>query len=229
MSSCILPNRLFKYLPDRFATRFVEKGRILFRSLSYFRKIEDLGRSDYLEGLHLDYPDNPITIKAVETGFSWSGRAGIINSIKQDRVLVFCLSQQLSSRLYDEFKTNICVEIYDVNEFIRRIEYRINQQVRFSAAGFAHGKVEYYEPNRPIGTDITKPHNIPFLKHIKYSHQREYRLMVSLSGGMEIVRTIVLPSHDLSDDIATCATTHRTLTIGTLRDIVKVHKRGESI
>jgi hypothetical protein len=42
------PDRLFKYLPARFAPAVVERGDLLFRSLSYFRGLEHKGKGDIL-------------------------------------------------------------------------------------------------------------------------------------------------------------------------------------
>jgi hypothetical protein len=79
MRQVICPERLYKYLPLRFVESVVGRGDILFRNLAYFRKVEDRGRTDLLEGLHMDYPDNPITIDAAAGGRLWHGRAAFLN------------------------------------------------------------------------------------------------------------------------------------------------------
>ena len=56
------PTRLYKYLPSRYLDAFVHRGEILFRNMAYFRKIEDKGRADLLEGLHVDRPDGGLML-----------------------------------------------------------------------------------------------------------------------------------------------------------------------
>lgn len=56
-----LPDRLYKYLPSRYAET-VLAGNLLFRNLSYFRQSEDAQRGDTIEGIHVDHLKTPMTI-----------------------------------------------------------------------------------------------------------------------------------------------------------------------
>ena len=54
--------KLYKYLPLPYAERMLCRGEILFRSLSYFRDIENDGvRQDDLEGILFSYFMNEAT------------------------------------------------------------------------------------------------------------------------------------------------------------------------
>jgi hypothetical protein len=218
------PKRLFKYLPSRYADAFVRRGDLLFRNLAYFRQIEELGRGDLLEGLHIDRPDNAITLTREDgRSFSYDG-ASMINEIAVERLFVFCLSTALLGSLFDEFKSDVCVEIVDPTEFFRRCERTVDRQVRWQESGLLHGPVEYYAPNKPAVGNTKDPKCIPFFKHESYAHQREYRLAASLSGGLRVKTLISLPGYDLQAEASGLASAHRRVRIGSLEDISIVHR-----
>jgi len=177
-----------------------------------------------LEGLHIDRPDNPITL-TLEDGksFSYDG-AAMINQIAVGRLFVFCLSTALQCSLFDEFKSDVCVEIVDPTEFFRRCERKVNREVRWHESGLLHGPVEYYAPNRPVVGNIKNPKCIPFFKHESYAHQQEYRLAASLAGGLRVQTSIILPAYDLQAETSRLISSHRRVRIGTLEDISVVHR-----
>jgi len=224
-----LPSRLYKYLPSAFVETLVDRGNLFFRNLSYFRKIEDKGRSDLLESLHMDRPDNPITLETPDGQVHWQGRAAFLNSINANRVFVFCLSEILSELLFQEFKADACVEIVDPGEFVRRCEATVHKQRRFSESGLLHGRVEYYAPNQPVRGDITNPRTIPFFKHQAYSHQSEYRFIVALKNGLQLTRSIVNDLFTFDEEIAAGIEASRHVFIGSIRDIVRVHLFPEPV
>jgi hypothetical protein len=217
------PSRLYKYLPSAFVETLVERGDLFFRNLSYFRKIEDKGRNDLLEGLHMDRPNNPITLQAPDGQVLWQGRAAFLNSINANGVFVFCLAEVLSESLFQEFEVNACVEIVDPGEFIQRCDATIRTQSCFSESGLLHGRVEYYAPHQPAQGDVTNPRTIPFFKHQAYSHQTEYRLAVAIKGGLQLTRSIVNDLFTFDDEVAAGIEDNRHIFIGSIRDIVKVH------
>ena len=218
------PMRLYKYLPQQFVKKFVDRGNLLFRNLSYFRKIEDKGRNDFLEGLHMDYPNNDMIIETTNGRTRWEGRAAFLNSINPDRVFVFCLSEILSNELFIEFNADTCVEIIETEEFISRCNETISRQQRFSESGLLHDRVEYYAPNKRTKRNVKDPLCIPFFKHKSYSHQREYRLSVSTHGGLNLKKRIVNKLFTFNDEVATGKSAHRNVVIGYIGDMVKIHK-----
>lgn len=218
-----IPTKLFKYLPRKFVESVRERGDILFRNLSYFRRIEDIGRSDFLEGLHMDLPDNDITITAVDNGLSWKGRGAFLNSVNQDRLLIFCLSEVLSKDLYAEFEADACLEIVDPEELIRRCRRVVSRQRRFAESELLHNFVEYYAPNEPAVRNVKDPRQIPFFKHRAYSQQQEYRLALALRGGLSHTERIVNEQFTFDDEIAAGKPSHRHVFIGPIADITHVH------
>jgi hypothetical protein len=220
-----VPLRLFKYLPSQYVGTFVGRGDFLFRSLSYFRKVEEKGRGDLLEGLHQDRPDEPITLEGVD-GFKWQGVASFLNRISAERVLVFCFSQNLTDSLFTEFNSDACVEILDPVELLRRCEATISRQQRFADSGLLKGWVEYYAPDRAAFRSISEPTNIPFFKHDSYMHQHEYRLAVALRGGLRITQQIVRDEYDFESEIETAVAAKRHVILGSIEDVVRIHRQS---
>ncbi len=188
-----LPERLFKYIPEQFVESFVESGDLLFRNLSFFRKNEEKGRGDLLEGLHMDHPDNPITITnlSVPSNPPWVGDAAMLNSIVPDDVFIFCFSKGLSVNLYKEFNCDTCVEIEDTQAFMGRLKNAISKLLSFQQYGLLHGKAYYYEPDQAAPADVSDPLNIPFFKHASYAHQKEYRFVLPKKNSLKVTKSII--------------------------------------
>lgn len=221
--------RLYKYLPSQFVDRFVSRGDLFFRNLAYFRKIEDRGRSDLLEGLHMDRPDNPITIETTDGRIRWEGTAAILNSIDPQKVFVLCLSELFCDSLFEEFNADACIEIIDSCEFMRRCQSTIGKQIRFAETGLLHNRVNYYAPNRAISHDVTNPRLIPFFKHEDYSYQNEYRLVVALKSGLKLTTRMVNELFTFDNEVSAGIPNFRHIFIGSISDIVKVHTRSPKI
>ncbi len=221
--SMCTPTRLYKYLPSQFLNNFVRRGDLLFRNLSFFRQIEEIGRSDFLEGVHMDYPDNDMNIETNDGRVKWKGRAAFLNSINTDRVFVFCLSEVLLKDLFTEFDSDTCVEIIKPEEFLNKCHETISRQTRFSESGLLHKRVEYYAPNRPAKRNVKDTKCIPFFKHEEYSLQQEYRLAVALRGGLKLKQRIINKLFTFDEEVASGVPSHRHVFIGSIYDIVKVH------
>ena len=60
---------LFRYFSSEHAEAFVQRGEVLFRTLSYFRDYEDNGvRSDECEGTLVHLPKDGLKLTRVGTG-----------------------------------------------------------------------------------------------------------------------------------------------------------------
>lgn len=219
------PTRLYKYMPSRFTKGFLERGDLLFRNLAYFRQIEEMGRSDLLEGLHMDYPDNEVTIETTDGRVRWRGHAAFLNSINSSELFAFCLSESLSTKLFTDFGADTCVEILDPSEFLQRCRVTIARHHDLTESRLLHGRVEYYAPNKGVRMNVKDPRCIPFFKHEKYSHQcSEYRLAAARPRGLHLTQKIVSSTFSFDDEIAAGRPEYEHLFIGSLKDIAKVHK-----
>lgn len=215
----VIPNRLYKYLPSQFVRAFLERGDLLFRSMSYFRQIEEEGRQDLLEGLHMDYPNHDVTLETTDGRVRWQGRAAFLNSVNPDRIFIFCLSEALEPGLFAEFDADACIEILDSHEFVVRCDRAVSQQPRFAEAGLLHGSVEYYAPGAPAKRNVKDPRCIPFFKHEAYAHQREFRLVTALQHGLQLTQRIVSETFRFDEEIANARPSHRHVIVGSLSDI----------
>jgi hypothetical protein len=221
-----LPARLYKYMPLKHVDAFLAKGAVLFRNLAHFRKCEEKGRSDLLEGLHMDHPDNPVMLRSVNNPGQtlWAGDAAFLNSIDPNKVFVFCLSHDLSDALFEEFRSDACVEIIDPKQFIARVTRQVRGLLSFRQHGLLHGPVHYYAPNKPTKASVENPLTIPFFKHEAYSHQHEYRLVLPLRNGLKLKQSVIhWKLHSFDDEVATGMSKEKTISMGTLADICKVH------
>lgn len=72
---------------------FVEQGVVLFQNLAYFAQQEDQARGDIREGLHVDHPDNDVTITDATGKLLVRGDLSFINSVELNRLFAFCLSE----------------------------------------------------------------------------------------------------------------------------------------
>jgi hypothetical protein len=111
---------LYKYLPNRFADDFVRRGILLFRTLSYFQKVEDPERGDPFESMHIDRPGDGVSITNQRTGKTLTGEFAFINRVQSDQIFCFCFSRIIDSRLFAQFQSDVRIEIKDLEEFQRR-------------------------------------------------------------------------------------------------------------
>jgi len=218
---------LFKYLPMRYARALVERGEVLFRSLSYFRQHEHAARGDEIEGVHIDAPDNPVTLHDRTQGFSVTGPYRFLNSIDQDRVFAFCCSQQLSADLMTAFQADACVRILDPEWFFLRCSRGAMRHFTIEHPGVLHRPVEYFDPAKPAPISVTDPRNLPFFKHMAFASQDEYRGVFARRGGFKLHRRIVQPAFTFADEIAASCPSHQVLHLGRLRGLVELVEVAE--
>lgn len=222
------PARLYKYIPEQFVSSFVDKGNLLFRNLSYFRKSEEKGRGDLLEGLHMDHPDNPITITnlSVPTNPPWIGDAAALNSIVSDDVYIFCVSEHLSQDLYSEFKCGTCVEITGPVNFLGRLLRAVSKRLSFRQYGMLHGPVYYYRPNQKAPAEISEPLNIPFFKHVDYAPQKEFRFVLPLKNSLKVTKSIIhWKLYSFDEEVENGVSKDMSLQIGSIKDLVRIHRK----
>ena len=187
-------NKLYKYIPSKYLDDVYKKGIFLFRNLSYFKKFECNHRGDPFEGLHRDNPDNKISITALETGKTISGDFSFLNEISFDLIFVYCLSKSFNDYLFDEFNSDSCIIIKDIDELVLRLNRKLKKLFNIDKKYILHDEVNYYEPNKYSDIDVHNPHKISFLKHKNYSNQDEYRLVFGKRKCFTLKKKIVINS-----------------------------------
>lgn len=218
---------LFKYLPEEFAELFVEQGLVLFRSLSYFRRVEHEERGDEIEGVHVDAPTRPVSIDNLSTGKRLVGNFRFLNSIDQDRVFAFCCSQVASLGLMKRFGATACVQILDPSLFFLRCSIAAKRHFPLDPPGLLHGPVEYFDPAGPTMTDVKDPTRLPFFKHFGFGSQVEYRGVIARRGGLSLLERIAHPDFTFAAEIAQAKPSERPLRLGSLREVAKILSPSE--
>ena len=220
-----IPDRLYKYLPSKYLDSTVLKGEILFRNFSYFKKVEDKTRGDYLEASHRDNPGNDITITPLKDGIPRRFDASFINSTNSDVIYMFCTSLQHDSGLYEEFDCDACIEIANPKEFTRRMRVAVKQKIWAHKKGLLHGSVAYYHPNQPTNKNVKDATVLPFLKDEIYSGQQEFRFVYGTKKAFELKQQIVLnKGYNFREEAKKGVANSKIIRIGSIEDISIVHK-----
>ena len=147
---------LFKYFTEqRWADAFLE-GKILFRSLAYFRDYEDTKvRGDRNEGISIYRPEGGLLINNHTQGKSFTIPDAAFEVVtNQEEIFVYCLSRSLTDGLRERFESVACVEILKPPNFCERIKKALQAEAIFVA-----GRVEYYcqnDPPNPHGRYLTE-------------------------------------------------------------------------
>lgn len=189
----ILMRRLYKYFSERkWAEKFLE-GEILFRSLAYFRDYEDQEiRGDQNEGSAIYDPVDGLVITNhtqgttfVLPGYSFESAA------RQDEIFVFCLSQSLKEEMRQKFGALVCVEIFNIATFCKRVVAALPSNATFPGAkGHARlgNRVEYYYTRQGGSPLWALPDKIAISKINSYAWQKEFRLAFSLTNAFDFER-----------------------------------------
>jgi hypothetical protein len=182
---------LCKYYNDqRWAEAFLN-GKLLFRSLAYFRDFGDKDiRGDQNEGTAVYRPEGGLIInnRTQRTTFTLPGSSAFESSVENPaEIFVFCLSRSLTNELRREFQAVACVEILDIPTFCMRIRAALPSEAKF------HGspgrtrigwRVEYYEESAGGSPRWAVPGKIATAKSVRYARQDEFRLVFSLTDAL---------------------------------------------
>ena len=162
---------IYKYLPNKYVAEFMEQGKVLFRSLTYFieehnEQTEYPVRVDKREG-HVLYsvPDNAeLFVDGKEISYIPGTLETSDKLVNPETYFVFCCSNKLDEDLYKEFKADSCIEILDIESFSNRLKNSLN------IATLKHDKITYYDKT----IDETEK-DLLLYKDKHYEPQDEYR------------------------------------------------------
>jgi hypothetical protein len=125
---------LYKYCSEhKWAEAFLD-GKVLFRSLSYFRDYEDKHvRQDQNEGTTVFRPDGGLIVNNLTRGKTFNLPAGhaFESTVKQDEIFVFCLSRSFTDEIRQRFEAVRCVEVVNTRTFCMRVEAALPAQATF--------------------------------------------------------------------------------------------------
>lgn len=169
---------LFRYYSERdYAERFLD-GKLLFRSLSFYRDIEDQEvRGDPNEGRLSFSPAGGLEITK-ENGVGVRSFTHFNSAVREDEIFVFCLSDASGERKSQKFGRIHC-EISDSAIFIERVIAALPPGATFFAK-----KVTYDDPRDPPGARWACPELITASKWPAFSWQDEFRLLFSVTNAL---------------------------------------------
>jgi hypothetical protein len=219
---------LYKYYSgQKWAEAFL-RGELLFRSLSYFRDLEDgQVRGDQNEGTSVYRPEGGLVVTNHTQGWSGVFKGAFKSAANLEEIFVFCLSRSLTERLWEAFGSLVCIEVTDIREFCSRMEAALPPSATFPGKP---GRprigqpVEYYEETIACNPRWALPDMIASAKLRLYSWQDEYRLVFSLTDALAFEKIQTQLVGDNVRDLPSSAE-HRQylLKAGKLDDICRVH------
>ncbi len=166
------------------------EGVFLFRSLSYFQDYEDdLVRGDKYEGVLKHSRSEGIRINNLTTGQSFNAPWYFESKVDSENVFVFCASKKLCWALGKEFKSDVCVELTNLEQIILKLQSAVRKNKKIKPNKLFYGKVEYYSEEEAPGIKWTFPDAISMRKLIGFSGQEEYRFVFSLNGALDFEKT----------------------------------------
>ena len=218
----------YKYFSNiAYARQFLD-GKVYHQTLAFFRDYEDTVAKqvvgDEFESTRLYRPADGLQINNLTRGTSFPLQMGFESSARAGEIYVFCASFAFSRELVQEFKAQTCVEIVRPAAFIRRWLAALPKE----AAHFAK-KVDYYEPEHVPGNVWPQPHLIATTKLARFAYQQEYRFGFSTTGALEFGQTTQQLVDRKNRPLPNPEEHHyRTLELGNLRDISKLHEWSSS-
>jgi hypothetical protein len=217
---------LFRYFSKEHASDFVQKGTVLFRSLSYFRDYEDIGvRADEHEGTLVHQTQDGIAINKLTSGESLSLQYRFESTVKEDEIFVYCMSTELSPEIAQRFGADVAIEILDLPKFLNCLRAALSLRRRFRVDQLVYEDVRYYDWHEPPIVDWALPERIAMRKPRSFSWQMEYRFAVPIKDAFRLgnVKTNLVP---IGSNRLSRANAHpqQFLNLGNLSKICKVHQ-----
>jgi len=167
-------------------------GKLLFRSLSYFRECEDAARGDQFEGTSKFRPSGGLlgTNHTQRKRFTLADHS-LESSVNAGEIFVFCTSRTFDACLWREFNAVTCVEITRIAALCSRIQAALPHDAVFTAK-----RVQYYPETEAGSTRWALPDVIATSKLERWEKQDEYRFMFSLTDALSFEKVQVRLVHD---------------------------------
>lgn len=186
------PPKLFRNTELQYAKAFVEEGEMMFRPLSYFKKIEGPSRDEHEGKILLDAEGAKIYLRSPNSTI-WAEILGVLTvsrslgDVDSDCLLIKCFSQTRKTNAYGQ----TTIEIFNAAGFLEFL----SQSLSCRGIHLNHGAVSYYSSNEYLTFD--KAPSLMWLhKGMVFHDDEEYRLSMlfkrellqkySLSSGVKI-------------------------------------------
>jgi len=227
-----LPTVLYKILPTNYATALMERGELMWSSLTFFQNELDPTRGDANEGSHRYFPAKGLEItrhfrkgRPDHERFTLSGHGSQIKALKCHHIFIY--STTLNPNLaVGEATDRSCVEIFDSEQFVRRIARAIDNHHRARLDRFIHGEVRYWSPEDPPKDVVAFPHLLTLHKHRSHEPEREYRFAFGLRADVfdfqNVFGFVVPPGYEFPKVTLNVGSHRMKLHLGALGDCCRI-------
>jgi hypothetical protein len=180
-----LPSVLYKYLAPEYAIALIERGELMFSTLSWFQNLEDRERGDEFEGTHKYFPIGGLEVTRVARDgkshppvtFTSPNDSLQSKARGTDHIFIYSMSLRPGlTQFADSAASNACVEIYDPAKFVARLRGLLRRTPRAKAETLIHDEVRYYSFADPPGNVYALPDRLVMHKHDGFRDQHEYRI-----------------------------------------------------
>jgi len=169
-----LPTRLFKYIERIHADSMIADGELLIRPASEFKNAENPARRDdeltaKNRKLELGPAHHPLFTIIPDGGLAYK------MTVKQD-YYIWSSAKSLKPQLFKKFKSDSCVEIFDVPTFLSRLKKEFeNRELTFACCSVVYHDAPINSFEGPYFYKVAS----------KYANQDEYRV-VGIPGDGEM-------------------------------------------
>ncbi len=213
----------FKYTEWQYHEGFLN-GTLRFQSLAYFRAFDQttpFAIRDPFEGLRVQVGGQ---MRVHGQPYSNPHNLHLRATSIASEIFALCLCRNLDFPLGRQFseKYDTCVEIVDHPAFCERVRSAVLEQ--YPTWTSRQGRVGYYADAEALGQVWAEPRGLVLGKRHSYAWQREYRFAFAPKSSLrDGATTLTLTNADEVPE-PPIQPTLRTLEIGDLRSITRVHR-----
>lgn len=172
-----MTTKYYRYTSMDSAKNFIQEGLIYFNSLNYYKNyqadneaIKDVQEGSLQSAIQCKNVGICFDNKRIENKDFANNEIIISNKLKEpENIFIFCLSKVYDKKMYQEFKSDVCVEIKNINSFMCKLQDALVDEFDLN-----FNDIDYYNPN--IYTKPDKP--ICLYKRNRYSYQSECRFYI---------------------------------------------------
>ena len=177
-----LPPVLFKALPLKYAERLVERGEMMWSTLTWFQNQEDPARGDVFEATRRSFPPGGQGVTRSERHgrpdheqLHFDGHGTQWRPAQSRHIFIYSMTLDGELNLGDS-TTDAMVEIFDTSVLIQHVRSALHRHRSARPSTLIHRAVSYYDDVDELGPIHSLPHLLAASKHRTHAWQREYRL-----------------------------------------------------
>lgn len=227
-----LPKTLYKVLPLEYARALVDRGEMMWSTLTFFQNELDSTRGDPNEGSHRYFPVDGLQVTRGERNgrpdhaqFALRGHGSQIKAFKCHHIFIYSTTLDQKLAIGDS-ATRACVEIFDPATFFQQIARAVATHRKARLDRLIHGEVRYWSPEDPPGDIWAFPHLLAMHKHDSHRDDQEYRFAFGTRLNVfdfENVFGLVVPPEYVFPRIGLDPQAHRMkLSLGNLTDCCRL-------